>query len=80
MKQCGHPCVPVGVMEKPLNNTTHTPSSCPEDIEVKLREAVQAAVDEQFFLADEVRDQFSRQLEKLDSKEDRFLDLVAEES
>jgi hypothetical protein len=79
MKQCNHPYVPVDVMEKAVEQHYAQAAILPEDIKVKLREAVQAAVKEQFALTDEVRNQFTRQLEKLDSKESYFLDLAAEE-
>jgi hypothetical protein len=51
----------------------------PDDMKATVRAAVQAAIDEQFSLTDEMREQFTRQLDKLDSKESYFLDLAAEE-
>jgi site-specific DNA recombinase len=79
MKQCNHPYVLVDVMEKAVEQHYTHAAILPEDMKVKLHEAVQAAVEEQFSLTDEIRDQFARQLEKLDSKENYFLDLAAEE-
>jgi hypothetical protein len=79
MKQCDHPYVPVDVMEQAIEQHYAHAVILPPDIRAKVREAVQTAVDEQFSLTDEMRDQFARQLEKLDSKESYFLDLAAEE-
>ncbi len=79
MKLCDHPYVPVDVMEEAVEKHYAHAVILPEDTKVKVREAVQAAIDEQFSLTDEMRDQFTRQLEKLDSKKSYFLDLAAEE-
>ncbi|MGH3797887.1 MAG: zinc ribbon domain-containing protein [Pseudonocardiaceae bacterium] len=79
MKQCDHPYVPVDVMEQAVEQHYAHAVILPDDMKATVREAVQSAVDEQFVLTDEMRDQFTRQLEKLDSKESYFLDLAAEE-
>jgi DNA invertase Pin-like site-specific DNA recombinase len=79
MKQCDHPYVPVDVMEQAIEQHYAHAVILPADIRARVREAVQTAVDEQFSLTDEMREQFTRQLEKLDSKESYFLDLAAEE-
>lgn len=67
------------MMEKAVEQRYAHAVILPEDIRAKVREGVQAAVDEHFELSDDMRVQFMRQLEKLDNKENYFLDLAAEE-
>ncbi|MBV9162528.1 MAG: hypothetical protein JO309_06295 [Pseudonocardiales bacterium] len=51
----------------------------PEDLRAQVRAGVESAISEHFELSDELRQQFTKQLDKLDRKENSFLDLAAEE-
>jgi hypothetical protein len=63
MKQCNHPYVPVDIMEQAVEQHYAHSVILPAGIRDTVREAVQAAVAEQFELSDELRGQFTRQLE-----------------
>jgi len=78
-KLCDHPYVPVDVMEKAVEQHYGPTVILPTELRQQVRDGVLVAVAEHFELSDELRGQFSRQLEKLDRKEDYFLDLAAEE-
>jgi KaiC/GvpD/RAD55 family RecA-like ATPase len=51
----------------------------PDDFRTQVRSAVDAAVATNHDLTDEMRDQYTRRLDKLDAKESYLLDLASEE-
>ncbi|MEC3976233.1 recombinase family protein [Amycolatopsis sp. H20-H5] len=78
-KMCDQPYIPVDVMEKAVEQHYTHAVILPEDLRANVRAGVEAAVANHFELSDDMRGQFTRQLEKLDRKENYFLDLAAEE-
>ena len=79
LKQCDHPYVPVDVMEQVVAEHYAVAVRLPEEVRTAVRAGVQAAMSEHYELSEELREQFTAQLEKLDRKESYFLDLAAEE-
>ncbi len=77
--QCDHPYVPVDVMVKAVVQHYQRASFLPEGFREAVRTAMDEAASEHHELSSELRDSFTRQLEKLDKKENYFLDLAAEE-
>jgi hypothetical protein len=78
-KKCDHPYVPVDVMERAVEQHYRYAVILPEDLRAEVRDGVSSAISEHFELSDELRQQFTKQLDKLDRKERYFLDLAAEE-
>jgi len=78
-KLCDQPYIPTDVMERLIEQHYAHAVILPDDARAKVREAIHAAIDTYFELNEEQRALFTRQLEKLDSKESYFLDLAAEE-
>jgi site-specific DNA recombinase len=78
-KMCDQPLIPVDVMEKVVEQHYAAAIILPDNLRANVNASVEAAVAEHFELSDDMREQFARQLEKLDRKESYFLDLAAEE-
>lgn len=78
-KLCDQPYIPVDVMEQAVEQHYAHAVALPEDARNAVRAGVDAAIVEHFELSDELRAQFTAQLDKLDRKESYFLDLAAEE-
>jgi site-specific DNA recombinase len=79
LKQCDHPYVPVDVMEQVVTEHYAVAVRLLVEVRTAVRTGVQAAMPEHYELSEELREQFTTQLEKLDRKESYFLDLAAEE-
>jgi site-specific DNA recombinase len=78
-KTCDQPYVPVEVMEQAVEDHYGHAVRLPDDFRAQIREVVDAAVATNHDLTDEMRDQYTRRLDKLDAKESYLLDLASEE-
>jgi hypothetical protein len=78
-KTCDQPYVPVEIMEQAVEAHYGHAVRLPDDFRAKVRALVEAAVATSHNLTDEMRNQYTRRLAKLDAKESYFLDLAAEE-
>jgi site-specific DNA recombinase len=76
---CDHPYVPIEKMEAAIEAYYRARIHLPEAFRAEIRAMVDEAVDEQFSLTGDMRDQYAKRLEALDKKESYFLDLAAEE-
>jgi site-specific DNA recombinase len=78
-KTCDQPYVPVEVMEQAVEDHYGQAVRLSNDFRAQVRSAVDAAVATNHDLTDEMRDQYTRRLDKLDAKESYLLDLASEE-
>ncbi len=75
---CDHPYIPVEIMEQAVINH-YTRIGLPEEFRTLVRAVIDQAATDNHRLSDDMREGFTKQLAKLDSKENYFLDLAAEE-
>jgi hypothetical protein len=78
-KTCDQPYVPVEIMEQAVEAHYGDAVWLPDEFRAQVRAAVDAAVATNHSLTDEMRDQYTRRLDKLDAKESYLLDLASEE-
>ncbi len=78
-KTCDQPYIPIEVMEQAVEDHYGHAVKLSEDFRTQVREVVDAAVAANHNLTDEMRDQYTRRLDKLDAKESYLLDLASEE-
>lgn len=76
---CKQPYVPVDVMEQAVEQHYATTVVMPPEILELVRTGVEAAVSQHYELSEDIRADLDKQLEKLDRKEDYYLDLAGEE-
>ncbi|MGH3837781.1 MAG: recombinase family protein [Pseudonocardiaceae bacterium] len=75
---CDHPYVPVEVMEQAVINH-YARIGLPDKFRTLVQSVIKEAAANNSKLSDEMRDKLAANLDKLDSKENYFLDLAAEE-
>jgi site-specific DNA recombinase len=76
---CDQPYVPVEVMEQAVVDHYGVAVSLPAEFRQLVRTNVDAAISGNFELSAELREQYTRRLAALGSKEDYFLDLAGDE-
>jgi site-specific DNA recombinase len=76
---CDQPYVPVEVIEEAVADHYGTAVWLDPAFRAEVRAGVEAAIEGDFALTDQMRDAFTRRLEALSRKESYFLDLAAEE-
>lgn len=74
---CDHPYVPVEVMEQAVI-THYGRIGLPEKFRAEIHAVIDQAKSDNHRLTDEMREGFTKQLAKLDTKENYFLDLAGE--
>jgi site-specific DNA recombinase len=77
--RCDLPYVPVEIFEKAVADYYATDIWLPAEIRDQLRGRFDEAMNDSFGLSEEMRADFAEQLERLDQRENYFLDLAAEE-
>jgi site-specific DNA recombinase len=77
-RTCDQPYIPVEIMEQAVI-THYARVSFTEDFRAHVRAVVQQAAHDNRELSADMRDKLTKQLAKLDTKENYFLDLAAEE-
>ncbi len=75
---CDHPYIPVEVMEQAVINH-YSRLAFPKVFRTEVRSRVDQAAADNHKLSDTMRDKLAKQLDKLDTKENYFLDLASEE-
>ena len=75
---CDHPYIPVEVMEQAVINH-YTRLGLPDEFRTLIRSVIDQAATNNHKLSDDMREGFTKQLTKLDTKENYFLDLAAED-
>jgi len=75
---CDHPYIPVEVMEQAVINH-YSRIGLPEKFRTLVRSMIDQAATDNNKLSDEMREKLAGHLDKLDSKENYFLDLASEE-
>ncbi|GLZ40937.1 hypothetical protein Acsp05_45610 [Actinokineospora sp. NBRC 105648] len=78
-KRCDHPYVPVDVMEELVEQHYQSLPVLPAELRQRVHAAVHKAVAVRTEPSTDLRAQFTNRLAKLDSKENYFLDLAADE-